>query len=252
MYPSMNSRKHRLSDDPGPLYTAKRVRLDTLLLNLSLDPDKPIAKPAKFSISSAINTEMQYPPQTAIDSYISEKMYKDFKDKYYNDLALIRWTLPIVVIATHFQRWVKRLFNAFVVRFNENNPNRKPVKKFTSYNKIIQLVQNPSVAFTIEDLGNILKEYNILERKKLALKRDKRADSKKVEEMHEIEQIVRESKYAYWDRFSDINDDVVMEDGIYELLDMETEMELDSPVQEGPLEANYGNYYGGAGITGGI
>lgn len=235
-----NSRKHRLLDDPGPLHTSKRVRLDALLQNLSLDADRPIAKPARVTINASIEPDLRYPAQTKLDLYISEKMYKDFKDKYFNDLALIRWQPPLMVIALHFQRWVKRLFNAFVVRFNENNPDREPTKKFPSYHKIIQLVEDPNVAFTIEDLGNILMEHNMLEHRKLELKRDKRADSKKVEEMHEMEQIVRETKYAYWDKFGMLNADVVMEDGVYELL--ETEMELDESTRD-LLEANYGNYY---------
>lgn len=242
---AMNSRKHRLADDQGIVNLVKKLRLDTLLLNLSLNSDRPIAKPVlktpKYTINSMVDSEQQAPRQSSIDSYISEKIMQEFKDKIVHDYAVIPWVLPLAVVAFHFQRWLKRLFNSFVQRFNETHPERKPVKRFSSYFKIIRLVQDPSVAFTIEDLGNILMEYNQLEQKKVALKRDKRADSKKVEEMHEEEQLARESKYAYWDRFSNLQQDVVMEDGSYEVLD--AEMEMDEPIKDEPLEANYGNYY---------
>lgn len=229
-HPTMNRRKHRLSDD-NPPNLSKKIRLDTLLLNLTLDPDKPrikpIARPYKYAINSLVDSDNDSLRQSSIDAYISEKIIQQFKDKILNDYALIRWVPPLMVIALSFQRWVKRLFNAFVRRFNDTHPDRKPIKRFSSYQKIIRLVQDPNVAFTLDDLANIVLEYNELERKKLALKKDKRADSKKVEEMHEEEQLARESRYAYWDRFGNIEHDVVMEDGIYGTLD--TDMELDSP-----------------------
>ncbi|SGZ47070.1 CIC11C00000003272 [Sungouiella intermedia] len=236
----MNSRKHLLSEDPEPPISVKKIRLETLLQNLTLEPTRPIAKPAKFSINTMFNSEQDSPRQSRIDSYISEKIMQEFKDKLYQDNALIKWVPPFLVITAHFQRWVKRLFNMFVKRFNEHNPHRAPIRRFPTYLKIIQLVRDPNVAFTLDDLANILKEYNLIESRKLALKKDKRADSKKVEEIHEEERIARETKYAYWDRFSNLREDVVMEEGIYGL---DMEMDSDSPVRAEFVEANYGNYY---------
>lgn len=240
MYHTMNSRKHGLADDPCPSVSFKKVRLDTLLENLTLDsnPNRPIAKPAKFTINSMLNTDQEPPRKTKIDSYISEKIMQEFTDKIHQDNALIKWMPPIFVITAHFQRWVRRLFNLFVKHFNESHPDRKPIRRFPSYLKVMQLVRDPHVAFTLDDLANILKEYNAIERKKLALKSDKRADSKKVEEMHEEEELAKDINYAYWDRFSNLHENVVMDGGIYTL-----DMEVDSPVREEPVEANYGNYY---------
>lgn len=232
-------RKYRLSDDLEP--AVKRTRLDSLLENLSLDSEilDKTKRPSLHSQNGLRQPETERKPQfsvnpmvdptqpgkTSIDSYISEKLFEGFKERFYLEHAVIRWVPSLVIIAYHFERWVRRLFNQFVRRFNENHPDRPPVKRFTSYAKIVRLVQDPSASLTVEDLWNILMESNKLERKKLALKRDKRSDSKKVEEMHEEEQLSRESQYGYWDRFRDFGTDVVMEESVYEPLDMDMDVE---------------------------
>lgn len=236
----MSSRKHRLVEDPDPPLSFKKIRLDTLLQNLTLEPSphRHLAKPAKLTINSMLNTDQEYPQRSRIDSYISEKMMQEFKDKIHQDNAVIRWMPPIMVITAHFQRWVKRLFNMFVKHFNESHPDRKSIRRFPTYMKIMQLVRDPHVAFTLDDLAGILREYNAIERKKLALKRDKRADSKKVEEMHEEEELAKGTSYAYWDRFRNLQDEVMVDGDMYVL-----DMEMDSPGRDEPGEANYGNYY---------
>lgn len=223
----------------------KRIKLDSLLENLHLDEPprkKPHRREPKFE---PVVESVKFIPtssKSAIDNLVAASMLESYHIQMAKDLALLRWVPFPVILGLHFQRWVKRLFNAFVRRFNANNSDRKPVPYFRTYEKIMRLVNDPNSGFTFYDLRQVLKEQNIREQHYLELKRDKKVESRKLEEIREDEQLSRKVKYNYWDRFADVVEDS-------EMLDADVESERSTPQMEdsdapmSDLEANYGMYY---------
>lgn len=246
-------RKHRMTDDLEPPHrSTKRVRIDQLLLQLSLD-GKPVPKEpiAEFSINPLVETfENDKRKKPSLESYISGKMMDEYCEQIKSNMAISRYFQPRALVVYHFQLWVRRLFNAFVRLYNLSNKTRKPVKLFKSYFSIVWLVQDPTVQFTMEDLCNILQQQNLIEQQKLALKKDKRMSDKRLEEIYDEQKILQECNYLYWNRFAKIHQDTEMEDVDSEVLDTKMYVDTDSyagtPTGESPMgfEANYGSYYG--------
>lgn len=238
------SRKHRLG---GDTYRSshKRIKLDSLLEDLHLDEPprkKPHRKEAKYE---PVVESVKFIPtssKTTIENLVAASMLESYHIQMAKDLALLRWVPIPVILGLHFQRWVKRLFNAFVRRFNANNSGRKPVPYFRTYEKIMRLVEDQNSGFTINDLRQILMEQNLREQHYLEVKRDKKVESKKLEEIREGEQLSRKIRYNYWDRFADVVEDS-------DMLDVDEESGQSTPQVEevdalmSDLDANYGMYY---------
>ncbi|QEL59845.1 transcription elongation factor SPT6 [Candidozyma auris] len=113
--------KRRAHD--GLEHEHKRVRLDKLLSKLSLEQDEPPAKkPFKIEPDNIdINPLLDFSnedarPKTTIDTYISERLMASMRQKAQEGLAVGRWYVPAGIVILHFQRWVRRLFNAFIKR----------------------------------------------------------------------------------------------------------------------------------------
>lgn len=239
-----------MSDDPEISRnhrSNKRVKIDQLLLKLSLDGENVKSSPvSEFSINPLVEVYENQPKHPTLESYISGKIMDEYCFQYNQNSALWRCFLPRALVVYHFQMWVRRLFNEFVRLYNESNKGRKPMKLFKSYFSVLWLVQDLSVQFTMEDLWHILRQQNLVEKEKMAFKRDKRKTDKRLEEIYDEQKILEECNYQYWNRFSKLHRDTEMDETDTLELVLDTGMDLDSPI-EGvhPFpEANYGTYYG--------
>lgn len=207
-----SKRKHSLDDEPSK----KRVRLDSLLLQLSLSNDEKV-EAQKFNINPLLSMKKQR--AAPLDKFMSERIIQEFTEKLKRDQAVGFWTPPLAIVAFHFERWVRRLFNSFVRGYNLGRPDKKPVRPFRDYFKILELVGNPQIQFTMQDLWNILRKENALEQKRIRKRRRRSVDEDEVN--------LSEVKYAYWDRFAQISEDLEMEDVGEEMVELE--MEVESP-----------------------
>lgn len=250
-------KKPLLSDDieiSQPHRPNKRIKIDQLLQNLSLDGGNnrfdggaykrtPVSE---FSINPLVDIYDNQPKKPTLESYISGKMIDEYCSQYNQSSAVWRCFLPRALVVYHFQVWVHRLFNGFVRLYNERNKGRKPVKLFKSYFNVLWLVQDPNVQFTMEDLWHIMRQQNVIEKEKMALKRDKRMNDKRLEEIYDEQKILEDCNYQYWNRFSQLHRDAEMEEADSPEPVLDTGMDLDSPIREMYLqhEASYGSYYG--------
>lgn len=249
--PASGKRKsHHLSDDidsPQCHRSNKRVRIDHLLLKLSLNGEKTKnVSPSKFTINPLVESYENPPKKPSLESYISGKMMDEYCSQYDKNLALWRCFLPRSLVFYHFQLWVRRLFNSFVRVYNERSHPRKPMKPFKSYFSVLWLVQDPTVQFTMDDLWHILRQQNLVEKEKIALKRDKRISDKRLEEIKDEQKLGEECDYQYWNRFSKLQRDIEMDETDTLELVLDTGMDLDPPMEDMPRschEANYGSYY---------
>lgn len=208
--------KRRAHD--GLEHEHKRVRLDKLLSKLSLEQDEPPAKkPFKIEPDNIdINPLLVFSnedarPKTTIDTYISERLMASMRQKAQEGLAVGRWYVPAGIVILHFQRWVRRLFNAFIKRYNAGHPEQPPVKPFRSYKKVLNLVHSGDVNFTFEDLRQILNEENDREYRRLVERKEARENKRQIEEIKEETSIYANSGYTYWDRFAQVSADIDME-----------------------------------------
>ncbi|GEQ70441.1 hypothetical protein JCM33374_g4118 [Metschnikowia sp. JCM 33374] len=210
-------RKHKLhSDTDAPPKSMKRVRLESMLERLSLrsDGESPQRK-ATFQINPLLESTEPRPKKRRmvdLDDLISEKMASAYKDHILQGLILIRFCHPLTILVRHFQLWVKRLFNGFVRKYNERNKGARCMRPFRDFSRIIALTRDLSLAFTFQDLLNIVLEENALELQRLVLKKDKKLDSEKLQEIKDEEEMARESSYTYWDRVSALTGDVDMDE----------------------------------------
>ncbi|QBM86831.1 hypothetical protein METSCH_B00210 [Metschnikowia aff. pulcherrima] len=252
------SRKHRLNTDiDASLRPAKRVRLESLLENLSLhnDPSPHHTQALKINpLLDQAETQTKKRRATDLNSIILEKMAEAYKDRILQGLAISRYIHPFAIVIRHFQRWLRRLFNNFVRKYNERAKGLRYIKPFKSFAGIIALTNDPSVAFTYTDLLNIVLDENAIEAQRLRHKRDKNLDSKKLREITDEEELRRESSYRYWDRVSYVTSDIDMEDFggasptkesfVIQGTGEDNDMIVDVDNSGYLVKANYGNYYG--------
>lgn len=207
--------KRRARD--GLEHDHKRVRLDRLLSKLSLEQDEPPAKRTPLiEPDLEINPLLDFSdedkrPKSGIDAYISEKLIASMQERVKEGLAVGRWYIPAGIVILHFQRWVRRLFNSFIKRYNASHPDKAPVSPFRSYNKIVKLVCSPDMNFSVDDLRQILMDENHREQRDIARRKLKREDKRHIEEIKEEEGIFATTSYTYWDRFAEVSRDIDMD-----------------------------------------
>ncbi|CAG88620.2 DEHA2E23804p [Debaryomyces hansenii CBS767] len=220
----------------------KRIKLDNLLQELSLDDDDIDVKSKKAThsfIESKVSKSSQQTdyvvnpsinlksysvfkksssPQPTINSpninsYVMEKLVQHFHTLYNSKSALIQWYKPHLILSYHFENWVIRLFNRFIRKYNKRS-NGIPIKKFKFYSKIMNLINSKEISFTYNDLLLILEQENKLEELKLNRKRKIRDYNKeKDSDTDEKDDKTFENiKYNYWDTLRGVNKDFEMID----------------------------------------
>lgn len=220
----------------------KRIKLDNLLQELSLDDDDIDVKSKKATHSfieskaSKLSQQTDYvvnpsinlksysvfkksssPPPTInspnINSYVMEKLVQHFHTLYNSKSALIQWYKPHLILSYHFENWVIRLFNRFIRKYNKRS-NGIPIKKFKFYSKIMNLINLKEISFTYNDLLLILEQENKLEELKLNRK-GKIRDYNKEKDSYTDEKddkTFENIKYNYWDTLRGVNKDLEMID----------------------------------------
>lgn len=238
-----HSRSYEENEDSYDLAkNGKRIKLDNLLQELSLDDDDIDVKSKKATHSfieskaSKLSQQTDYvvnpsinlksysvfkksssPPPTInspnINSYVMEKLVQHFHTLYNSKSALIQWYKPHLILSYHFENWVIRLFNRFIRKYNKRS-NGIPIKKFKFYSKIMNLINLKEISFTYNDLLLILEQENKLEELKLNRKRKIRDYNKeKDSDTDEKDDKTFENiKYNYWDTLRGVNKDFEMID----------------------------------------
>lgn len=220
----------------------KRIKLDNLLQELSLDDDDIDVKSKKATHSfieskaSKLSQQTDYvvnpsinlksysvfkksssPPPTInspnINSYVMEKLVQHFHTLYNSKSALIQWYKPHLILSYHFENWVIRLFNRFIRKYNKRS-NGTPIKKFKFYSKIMNLINLKEISFTYNDLLLILEQENKLEELKLNRKRKIRDYNKEKDSYtdEKDDKTFENIKYNYWDTLRGVNKDLEMMD----------------------------------------
>lgn len=222
----------------------KRIKLDNLLLGLSLDEGinkTPSNKLTHSFIESkspnqllqsnyVINPNIKLKPYSvfkkstspslpnnvpSINSYVAERLLKHFHTIYDSKSSLIRWYKPYFLILYHFHNWVLRLFNRFIRKYNKKFSG-KPIRGFNLYSRIMDLINLKDINFTYDDLSNILAQENKLE----ALKINKRINERNNRKTGNIEIIDEDNidyekiRYNYWDSLQGVNKDLEMIDNL--------------------------------------
>lgn len=178
-----------LSETP-PRRSTKRMRLEDLFDLLSIDePDDH-----GYDIP-------EYLASTAFDSYIQNRINKEYTEEIERGYQVIRWYNPRVLIIYRWQMWMIRLFNRFIQKFNEKNGTRLPRVK--RYDKIIRLVTTGQL--TRDELVNIIAQETNLELIDIRHRRHKRQRKDEKAKVQEFKDLL----YNYWDNLG-IDRDIEM------------------------------------------
>ncbi|CCE85516.1 Piso0_005117 [Millerozyma farinosa CBS 7064] len=285
--------------------SGKRIKLDSLLENLKIDDsaadkseeltpfqetksnnDKTTSKANSYvvnsslklrpysiykksssSVFSSIASSSGSSPE--LSPYITERLYSHFKNVYQSKCALIRWYRPYYLIAYHFQRWVTRLFNRFIRKYNTMHPD-KNLSALYVHGRLMEMIKSSKSSINYKEYISILLHENKIEQKALKTRRaqteaklsaesegtngavgynywDKRAKDKDCD-MADSTSVVTESDDSepkileILDQFND--DDIAMNEADSVDGDPEESMEVETlPPESNVLESNYGTYY---------
>lgn len=285
--------------------SGKRIKLDSLLDSLKIDDstaDKneglsPIQenkshnerssyKPSSYIVNSSLKLKPYsiYKKSSSstfssiasgagsnsdLNPYIAERLYLHFKNVYQSKCALILWYRPYYLIAYHFQRWVTRLFNRFIRKYNTVHPDKNLLPLYV-HGRLMDMIKLSKGPVNYTQYISILLHENKIEQKALKTKREQR----EAKLFSESEGINGTMGYNYWDKKAkdkdfDMADSTSLgtdsddsEPKIFEILDQfdendivmnevdyvdeepdeSMEVETLSP-QDNILESNNGNYY---------
>lgn len=181
----------------------KRMRLDSLFdeLNLSQPPAT-----SNHNTKFEINPDFSKVPKN-YDSYITDKIMGDYMHQYDKGLQVIRPYSAKIVVGMHLQRWILRLFNRFITKYNRSNNTRVP--RFNSFFKLANVVALHQYNLSYADVISIVLDEGRLEL--LAVQTRLLKPKTSLEEIEEDSLTFNDIKYNYWDRISDL-DDVDMDD----------------------------------------
>ncbi|CAX39743.1 conserved hypothetical protein [Candida dubliniensis CD36] len=205
MHMTKNSKKHSRSDDDEDDnlrdHSGKRVKLDSLLKNLSLEDqeneNRYIINPkiTYENIFSKSGSRYSTLTESQLASNLNEKLTRSFKNSLESGLRLILWYNAKFLIMYRYQKWFVKLFNRFIKKYNEKN--RVSISTFHSFTEIMKLVRDRLI--TLKDLANIIDQENQLEIKRLELKQEMRRSEKRFEEVTAEQDAYQDLKYNYWD-----------------------------------------------------
>lgn len=205
MHMTKNLKKHSRSDDDEDDnlrdHSGKRVKLDSLLKNLSLEDqeneNRYIINPkiTYENIFSKSGSRYSTLTESQLASNLNEKLTRSFKNSLESGLRLILWYNAKFLIMYRYQKWFVKLFNRFIKKYNEKN--RVSISTFHSFTEIMKLVRDRLI--TLKDLANIIDQENQLEIKRLELKQEMRRLEKRFEEVTAEQDAYQDLKYNYWD-----------------------------------------------------
>lgn len=141
-----------------------------------------------------------YTYPSKFDMFLQSKINRQFNEEMESDFQLIIWYDPRWVMIYHFQRWVVRLFNRFVARYNKHNGTAIP--RVRRYDKILRLVETRQL--TPGEMENIINNETQLELQELA-----RKDARRLKKSAKLEEL-QDTSYNYWDRGGVFDRDIDM------------------------------------------
>lgn len=234
---SMDDESEKESEGGNTLLTncRKRVKLEDLILNLSIEENKgqedDIAQPSDALSHNCIfisnGSKSSYPefdlPEEScstdspyvlnlfspskLDLDVARILHLYHERVYYCNNQLIKWCHPICVIIFHLHTWCLRNVNNFIRKYNKRNPMDK-VPIFKTYERFETFLELKQRRIKCDDFWNILLHENSIEQKMLAQRRDNRKSGNASPEL--LEEDLGDIKYNYWDKSSE--NDLVMED----------------------------------------
>lgn len=244
-YNSNHSKKHPRSVDESDedlfaIKSGKRLRLDKAFQSLNLDlqllqllqyvhdlqhvhnihpsstssdpptPSDPSHPADPLEINPSVTNKFQFGNTiTTIDDYLTHKMMQDYSTMVNSSGQIIPKYQPELLVIYHFQKWVTRLFNRFLAKYNRINDTKIP--KFKNFFKIITVIQSHQYNFSYKDLFDVVFQESELELKAVIdrLSRPKSA----LEEIEEESVTFNDIKYNYWDTIQGLDVDIEMEEG---------------------------------------
>lgn len=214
----MNPRKHRRLDfEEEELLAArfgKKLRLDnSSKYQPGIDINRPLGIPEhQIEINPRVSIEFQYGSSTtSIDEYLTKKMMDDYKSMLHTNGQIIQKYQPEVLVIYHFQKWVTRLFNRFIAKYNRINGTKIP--RFQSFFKIINVINSQQYNFSYSDLFEVVLRESDLELKAVTARLSKPKTA--LEEIEEESLTFNDIRYDYWDSIHGLDatmDDIEMSD----------------------------------------
>ncbi|CAI5755571.1 unnamed protein product [Candida verbasci] len=171
--------KHAREDDLIDI-SSKKVKLDNLFNDLSLN-DKP-----KFTINSKLKGKITKKSYTTsqLDNYINDKIISHLEDVIKSSLKLIKYYNYKWLVYLIYQKWLIKMFNRFVKKYNEYN---NTSYKFKTIDEIMR-------SMNYHEIMKIVFQENELEKKRIEMKLN-------LKEMNFFKDI----KYNYWFKNDDLD-----------------------------------------------
>lgn len=197
----------------------KKVRLDDLMQDLTIDEvndkfnNRSLIRPKQpqFRINADFNEPNSETASHNINAYLTQRIIHQYTQEYKSQLAIIPHYDRFQVLMNHLHCWILRLFNRFIVKYNKSNNTR--IGKVRSFLKILQMIHLSSIQFNYYDLMTIIDQENHLEaialQKRLAAAKSK---SVSIEEIEEESFTFNDVRYNYWDKISNLDQDIDMEE----------------------------------------
>lgn len=214
--------KHKRTEDDEVERHGKRVKLDAMLRNLSLEDVEEEEDP-EFIINPQVPT-FNYdtePPKPPMDKYLAEQFNAATRERF----QVVKRMLPLALVAYRFQRWCLRMFNKFIQQYNVRH--NSGVRRLRTYEQMILLARENEVSAA--DFWTIIMKENAMELLRLANKK-----------RNDLRVAFTNMGYNYWDTVR-LDKDIDMWDRVEELTPTNSDMDLDE--DESPIVANYGTYY---------
>lgn len=270
------------SDGGGP----KRIKLDSLFNNLKIGDDDVkdeqnvdlngipasamkdmdsdndtdleegfLVNNSKFVINPKLKNHMIFKKSPSpkknvqsldINSYISNKIISHFNILAHSNLAVIKAYNPKFLLIYRFQKWMIKLFNRFISKYNKHNFVK--IQRVKSYDKIISLIRQNNISF--QQLVEVIIQENHLS----LLQLKQRQEQSKADAAREFDvNVYNGISYKYWDNLK-FDNDIEMSDlspqkveEIHEDENLESDQDIEMEIDESNFsrssESNYGSYY---------
>lgn len=178
---TMIKRRLECCDDGGDgSASVKRVKLEDLLDHLSLDTHKP-----QYHIPPTAHAV------SAIDKLFAAKLRSHCAALALARLLLLPAYCPTLLVVVRFRKWLVRMFNRFLARYNRSHNMHVP--RVSHVSRVVSYISQGHLS--LETLNLILLEESRLLLEELHVKRVGKAESR----VQELERDCWNARYSYWD-----------------------------------------------------
>lgn len=202
-----------------------------------------------IQINPTIPTEFHPHPLPSFNDYLTQKMVETYTTNLQAQGQVILKYNPEVLVVYHFQKWVTRLFNRFLVKYNRINGTKIATVK--SFFKIISIINSPEYSFSYGDLFEVVFRESELELRAV-LDRLARPKSS-LEEIEEEGVMFNDVRYDYWDNINGLETPAGGSDQEQDEMEVEPvssyqTVEMDEAMDQGqPGQVNFDQFQPGLG-----